>query len=178
VHQELKLTLIYVTHDQVEALTFAQQVMVMTRGRAVQVGSASELFERPRHTFVGHFIGSPGMNFLPARGTGQGIEVAGHALAAPDAGLAGMDRFTLGVRPEYVQWVPANAAGAVPGLVTQAQDIGTYWLVTAQVGPAAEAQVLRARLGPEQVIPRVGETVWLSVVGAHTCYYRNEELIE
>jgi len=178
VHHELKLTLIYVTHDQVEALTFAQQVMVMTRGRAVQVGSASELFERPRHTFVGHFIGSPGMNFLPARGTGHGIEVAGHTLPAPDAKLAGMDRFTLGVRPEYVQWVPAHAAGAVPGLVTQAQDIGTYWLVTAQVGPAAEAQVLRARLSPEQAIPRVGETVWLGVVGAHTCYYRNEELIE
>ena len=177
VHQELKLTLVYVTHDQIEALTFAQQVVVMTRGRAVQVGSASELFERPRHTFVGHFIGSPGMNFLPARGTGQGIEVAGHTLAAPDAALAGMDRFTLGVRPEYVQWVPAQAEGAVPGLVTQALDVGTYWLVTAQVGPAGEAQLLRARLGPEQPIPRVGETVWLSIIGTHTCYYRNEELI-
>ena len=89
-----------------------------------------------------------------------------------------MDRFTVGVRPEYVQWVPANAAGAVPGLVTQALDVGTYWLVTAQVGRAAEPQVLRARLSPEQPIPRVGETVWLSVIGAHTCYYRNEELIE
>jgi len=178
VHHELKLTLIYVTHDQVEALTFAQQVMVMTRGRAVQVGSASELFERPRHTFVGHFIGSPGMNFLPARGTGRGIEVAGHTLAAPDPGLAGMDRFTLGVRPEYVQLVSADAAGAVPGVVTQAQDIGTYWLITAHVGPAAEAQMLRARLSPEQTIPMVGDAVWLGIVGAHTCFYRNEELIE
>ena len=67
IHHELKLTLVYVTHDQVEALTFAQQVVVMTRGRAVQVGSADQLFERPQHTFVGHFIGSPGMNFLKAR---------------------------------------------------------------------------------------------------------------
>ncbi len=66
IHHELKLTLIYVTHDQVEALTFADQVVVMTRGKAVQVGSASQLFERPEHMFVGHFIGSPGMNFLPA----------------------------------------------------------------------------------------------------------------
>src|SRR5438477_7895025 len=66
IHHELKLTLVYVTHDQVEALTFADQVVVMTRGRAVQIGSASDLFERPRHTFVGHFIGSPGMNFLSA----------------------------------------------------------------------------------------------------------------
>ena len=71
IHQELKLTLIYVTHDQVEALTFAEQVVVMTRGRAVQIGSASELFDRPQHTFVGHFIGSPGMNFLPAEAGGR-----------------------------------------------------------------------------------------------------------
>ena len=177
VHHELKLTLIYVTHDQVEALTFAQQVVVMMRGRAVQTGSASELFERPRHTFVGHFIGSPGMNFLAARGTGSLMEVAGCTRGAPDAGLGGPDPLTLGVRPEHVRLVAAGAAGAVPGVVTQAQDIGTYWLVTAQLGPAAEAQVLRARLSPEQAIPGVGETVWLQVVGPHTCYYRNEELI-
>src|SRR5215218_11028280 len=62
IHHELKLTLIYVTHDQVEALTFAEEVVVMTRGRAVQTGSADALFERPAHQFVGHFIGSPGMN--------------------------------------------------------------------------------------------------------------------
>src|SRR6218665_1424891 len=60
IHHELKLTLIYVTHDQVEALTFAEQIVVMTRGRAVQIGPADALFERPAHTFVGHFIGSPG----------------------------------------------------------------------------------------------------------------------
>ena len=96
IHHELKLTLIYVTHDQVEALTFADQVVVMTRGRAVQIGSAAELFERPQHTFVGHFIGSPGMNFLPASGTADGIEVAGTA-AARAAGCAGGDaQFQLG----------------------------------------------------------------------------------
>src|SRR5919112_6149888 len=80
IHHELKLTLIYVTHDQVEALTFAEQVVVMTRGRAVQIGSASDLFERPQHTFVGHFIGSPGMNFLPAAIVDGKIDVAGRRL--------------------------------------------------------------------------------------------------
>jgi glycerol transport system ATP-binding protein len=92
IHHELKLTLIYVTHDQVEALTFAEQVVVMTRGRAVQIGTASQLFERPRHTFVGNFIGSPGMNFLAARAVAGGIEVAGHVLAAPNAGAVGAER--------------------------------------------------------------------------------------
>jgi glycerol transport system ATP-binding protein len=66
IHHELKLTLIYVTHDQVEALTFADEVVVMTRGKAVQVGPAEADVRAAAHTFVGHFIGSPGMNFLPA----------------------------------------------------------------------------------------------------------------
>src|SRR4029450_328098 len=65
-HQRLRTTMIYVTHDQTEALTFADQVMVMNDGMIVQAGTPVELFERPRHTFVGHFIGSPGMNLLPA----------------------------------------------------------------------------------------------------------------
>jgi glycerol transport system ATP-binding protein len=174
IHQELKLTLIYVTHDQVEALTFAEQVVVMTRGRAVQIGTASELFERPRHTFVGNFIGSPGMNFLAAHGSAAGIEVAGRTLeaAAPAPGA-----FTLGVRPEYVRLTGADAAGSLPGVVTAAQDIGTYWLVTAKVGPAEGDTLLRARLSPEQAIPKVGDAVWLSVIGTHTCYYVNEELV-
>jgi len=177
IHQELKLTLIYVTHDQVEALTFAQQVVVMTRGRAVQIGTASELFERPRHTFVGHFIGSPGMNFIAALGTARGIEIDGRTFAATNPALAALGAFTLGVRPEYVQIAAENAAGAVPGLVLQAQDVGTYWLVTARIGSGDGASLLRARLGLEHDIPRVGETVWLSIVGPHTCCYKNEELV-
>ena len=64
-HQRIGRTMIYVTHDQTEALTFADKVVVMHEGIVVQIGSPVELFERPRHTFVGHFIGSPGMNVLP-----------------------------------------------------------------------------------------------------------------
>ncbi|HEX7636934.1 MAG TPA: ABC transporter ATP-binding protein, partial [Burkholderiaceae bacterium] len=101
IHHELKLTLVYVTHDQVEALTFADEVVVMTRGRAVQVGTASELFERPRHTFVGHFIGSPGMNFLPVQRTGGEAVVAGRPMPGLPAEAA--EATLLGVRPEYVR---------------------------------------------------------------------------
>ncbi len=158
IHHELKLTLIYVTHDQVEALTFADQVVVMTRGRAVQIGSASDLFERPRHTFVGHFIGSPGMNFLPAAVT-------------PGAPVGAT---TLGVRPEYVTLAAPNAEGAVRATLTQAQDIGTYWLLTAAL---ADGGIVKIRLTGEQAVPKVGEVVWLGVKGSHTCYYKNEELL-
>jgi glycerol transport system ATP-binding protein len=160
IHHELKLTLIYVTHDQVEALTFADQVVVMTRGRAVQMGSASQLFERPEHMFVGHFIGSPGMNFLPA---------------ALTPGRAPQGAATLGVRPEHVTLAAAGAPGALQGRVLQAQDIGTYWLVQAKVGD----HVVRARVSPDEAVPKPGDTVWLGVMGPHTCFYAsNEQLVE
>jgi glycerol transport system ATP-binding protein len=175
IHHELKLTLIYVTHDQVEALTFADEVVVMTRGRAVQIGSASELFERPQHTFVGHFIGSPGMNFLPARWDAAGLSVAGQTVLPAGTALRAAGATLLGVRPEYVTLVVAGRTGAVPAVVTQAQDIGTYWLVTARVGDGDA--VVRARLGPEHAIPGVGDAVWLGVVGPHTCFYRDDVLI-
>ena len=178
IHHELKLTLIYVTHDQVEALTFADQVMVMTRGRAVQVGSASELFERPQHTFVGHFIGSPGMNFLPATWSGDGLTVAGRRVLGADAAGRAAHATLLGVRPEYVTLAPLGQLGAVPAVVTQAQDIGTYWLVAARAeGAAPDAAPIRARLGPRHAIPKVGETVWLQVDGPHTCFYKDDKLI-
>jgi glycerol transport system ATP-binding protein len=176
IHQELKLTLIYVTHDQVEALTFAEQVVVMTRGRAVQIGSASALFERPQHTFVGHFIGSPGMNFLPAHVGASGVSVAGKRVADANAKLNGDNAITLGVRPEYVTRAAPETFGALPATVTQAQDIGTYWLITAHIGNG-DGALIRARLNPEQNIPQVGDAVWLNVIGTHTCFYRNEELI-
>jgi glycerol transport system ATP-binding protein len=158
IHRELKLTLVYVTHDQVEALTFAEQVVVMTRGRAVQIGSASDLFERPQHTFVGHFIGSPGMNFLPAT-----------LLPGAPAGAT-----KLGVRPEYVTIAAAGDAGALPATVAQVQDVGTYWLVTATL---AGGEIVRARLAQGHAIPAAGASVWLGLVGAHTCFYRDEELV-
>lgn len=177
IHHELKLTLIYVTHDQVEALTFADQVVVMTRGRAVQIGTAAELFERPQHMFVGHFIGSPGMNFLPARWREGAVEVAGRRLPVAPAlvgTLSAAGEFTLGVRPEHVTLADASAEGALVAEVTQVLDIGTYWLLTARAGEA----LVRARLSPASAIPQVGEQVGLEVLGPHTCFYgRDQQLI-
>ena len=176
IHHELKLTLIYVTHDQVEALTFADQVVVMTRGRAVQVGSADALFERPQHTFVGHFIGSPGMNFLAARVANGRLNLAGHelALTGEQPALADGD-YKLGVRPEYVELAQPQASGALPAQVTQLQDVGTYLMLTARCSDVA----IKVRLEPGQaaIAPQPGETAWLRVLGPHTCFYRNEELV-
>ena len=104
--------MIYVTHDQTEALTFADQVLVMNEGTVVQSGAPDELFERPRHTFVGHFIGSPGMNVLPATLEGEVARFAGHPVAlASDPGrpVAGA-RLEIGIRPEFVRFAGAPDA--------------------------------------------------------------------
>jgi len=173
IHQELKLTLIYVTHDQVEALTFAEQVVVMTRGRAVQTGSAADLFERPRHTFVGHFIGSPGMNFLAGHSTGAAFEAAGVSLPLPPGTELPRGEYKLGIRPEYVTLADAHAPGALPMEVRQVQDVGTHVILSA----AREGALVKARLAPDSAQPQMGDTAWLQVMGAHTCFYQNEEIV-
>lgn len=173
IHHELKLTLIYVTHDQVEALTFADEVVVMTRGRAVQVGSADQLFERPAHTFVGHFIGSPGMNFLPIDVTDSGIKVFDNDMAIPNGMIVPKGNLKLGIRPEYLRLSTDKQPGTIAATVQQVQDIGTYVLVTCKIGQEA----VRVRLSPETVRPATGATVYLQLLDTHTCFYRNEELV-
>ena len=173
IHHELKLTLIYVTHDQVEALTFADQVVVMTRGRAVQVGPADALFERPQHTFVGHFIGSPGMNFLPGDVADKTLSVAGQVLPLPSDSTLASGRVTLGVRPGYLAVCELGTVGAAAATVKRVQDIGTHYMLTASVGE----HVVKARMSADSVTPHVGATVGLQLIGPNSCYYVNEELV-
>lgn len=108
VHRALDLLMIYVTHDQTEALTFADRVVVMNEGRAVQIGTPEDLFERPEHTFVGYFIGSPGMNLLPARVDGRQALVGEDVvpLGAAYAPLPADGRVQIGVRPDFVFLAP------------------------------------------------------------------------
>jgi len=171
IHRELRLTLIYVTHDQVEALTFADEVVVMSRGRAVQVGTAEALFERPAHTFVGHFIGSPGMNFLPAESRGGRLQVAGIELAAPVSLADGPVK--VGIRPEHLSLTTEHHPGAVPATVQRLQDIGTCTLLTARVNGGD----MKARLANGSALPAIGQTVWLQVLDLRTCFYRDDQLV-
>jgi glycerol transport system ATP-binding protein len=173
IHHELKLTLIYVTHDQVEALTFADQVVVMTRGRAVQVGSPADLFERPSHTFVGHFIGSPGMNFLAGRVDGQGVVVGGTTLPLPTGRSLPAGDIKLGIRPEYLTLTTPQADGALAMTVSRIQDVGTHVMLSADFA----GTTLKARLSTDAAQLAAGDTVWLKVLGEHTCVYKNEEIV-
>jgi glycerol transport system ATP-binding protein len=172
IHHELKLTLIYVTHDQIEALTFAEEVIVMTRGRAVQTGSAEALFERPQHTFVGHFIGSPGMNFLPIESRGGRLTVAGAEMRVEQSLPEGP--LKLGIRPEYVSLASTEDAASIRATVTHLQDVGTYHMLTAKIGE----HNIKARLSSAADLPKPGDSVCLRIVDKHTCFYQNEELIQ
>lgn len=129
-HQKVKRTMIYVTHDQTEALTFADQVVVMNFGQVLQVGTPVELFERPTHTFVGHFIGSPGMNVLPATREGADVKVAGVSMrTASDLNHLGQGTLEIGVRPEFVSF----AAEGIPGTVETVMDVGRHRVVKVKI---------------------------------------------
>jgi glycerol transport system ATP-binding protein len=156
-------------------LTFADQVVVMTRGKAVQVGPADALFERPQHTFVGHFIGSPGMNFVAAEVRGTELLLAGQTLPLPPGRALPVGPVKVGIRPEYLTVAAPGAAGAVPAQLRQVQDVGTHLMLTAEL---SGGQVLKVRLSIEAPPPPPqGGTLWLQLLGEHTCFYVREELV-
>ena len=105
-HQKIKRTMIYVTHDQTEALTFADQVVVMHEGQIVQTGTPVELFEKPKHTFVGHFIGSPGMNILPCEINKGLVAVNGTKVETSNSKIdnSNFSKIEIGVRPEFISF--------------------------------------------------------------------------
>ena len=105
-HQKIKRTMIYVTHDQTEALTFADQVVVMHEGQIVQTGTPVELFEKPKHTFVGHFIGSPGMNILPCEINKGLVAVNGTKIETSNSKIdnSNFSKMEIGVRPEFISF--------------------------------------------------------------------------
>ncbi|MDR5781351.1 ABC transporter ATP-binding protein [Caballeronia sp. LZ065] len=180
IHQQLKLTLIYVTHDQVEALTFADEVVVMTNGRVVQKGGADALFLRPDHAFVGYFIGSPGMNLCPIELDADGARIGSQRLPLDAGTLATLRNahqqasgaLKLGIRPEFVRLSQEGGAGAVNAQVLNAQQLGNYQLVTAQ----CDGHVFNARIEPHVRV--VNGPAWLHLVAPETVYFCNDERIE
>ncbi len=133
-HRKLDMTMIYVTHDQTEALTFADKVVVMSEGEVVQTGTPEELFERPAHTFVGYFVGSPGMNVLPCEIRGATAIVGGQAVAlgAHYPSLQSSGKVELGIRPEFARL--ASKGGGLAVQVTQIEDLGRRRIARVELG--------------------------------------------
>jgi glycerol transport system ATP-binding protein len=172
-HREVDLTMIYVTHDQTEALTFADTVVVMHDGRVVQSGTPAELFDKPAHTFVGYFIGSPGMNIVPAEVKGREARIDGHVIGlhrSYDALPPGA-KIEIGVRPEFID-VAAPAPGLLSARIERIDDLGRIQFARVRIGEAKIA----ARI-PPGFSPSDG-TAGLVFDPAHVHVYADSRLVE
>lgn len=158
-HRRLKTTSLYVTHDQVEAMTLAQRVMVMNGGVAEQIGTPVEVYEKPASLFVASFIGSPAMNLLTGRVNNEGthFELDGGIELPLNGGYrqyAGR-KMTLGIRPEHIA-LSSQAEGGVPMVMDTLEILGADNLAHGRWGE----QKLVVRLA-HQERPTAGSTLWL-----------------
>ncbi|HEX6707343.1 MAG TPA: sn-glycerol-3-phosphate ABC transporter ATP-binding protein UgpC [Albitalea sp.] len=151
-HQELKTTMVYVTHDQVEAMTLAHRIVVLNAGRIEQVGTPMELYHRPVNRFVAGFIGSPKMNFIEGHLAAQ--DSGGHALVkliegstvaveANAGALAVGAQVAMGIRPEHVLASAEPSPGSVRGHVQLAEHLGDTTYLHVALGGATDALVIR-----------------------------------
>lgn len=176
IHKQFNHTLIYVTHDQTEALTFAEKVVVMSDGEIVQVGTPQALFERPEHTFVGYFIGSPGMNFLPCHIDAGDAVVEGQRIPLSDAQAeaaekTSADTLKIGIRPEFLGL--ADEGTGTTACLERVADMGEFRLVTASLaGYSIKLKVSRDQGAIE------GPEINLAFPTNRICLYADERLIE
>ncbi|MBA3338047.1 MAG: sn-glycerol-3-phosphate ABC transporter ATP-binding protein UgpC [Chloroflexia bacterium] len=147
--RELRTTTIYVTHDQVEALSLGDRIAIMREGQIVQIGTPTEVYDRPASEFVGGFIGSPPMNFLNGRlerrnGT-VSVIVGEHALAAPAwlATRAG-DEILVGIRAENIEAEERDTPGSVVARTEVVEPLGSHLLVTTVIGEQRVKVIARA----------------------------------
>ena len=125
-HQKINRTMIYVTHDQTEALTFADQVVVMHEGQIVQTGTPVELFEKPKHTFVGHFIGSPGMNILPCELHDGSAAIDGIKIeTGSQIKKTSFTKTEIGIRPEFVSF----SKDGIPVKILKVSNTGRHKII-------------------------------------------------
>jgi multiple sugar transport system ATP-binding protein len=163
---ELATTTLYVTHDQVEALSLGDRIAVMREGRIVQVGTPTEIYDDPAERFVGAFIGTPPMNFLPGRVRGGGsgeVELAGHTVGGVDVPQGVDGDVLVGVRAEYLEAHSSETAAALPAKTEVVEMLGSQLLITAAVAdhrvklltrtdfPAARGEKLWLRPEPDKL---------------------------
>jgi len=162
-HAELGITSLFVTHDQVEAMTLAQRMMVMNAGLMEQFGTPEEVYARPATTFVAGFIGSPPMNLLAGRAEGRFFHIGGERLALP-AAAPREGALTLGVRPEHAH---IGSAAGWPLRVELGEMLGAERLVYGRLGDAA----FTLRIAGTDIPPASGSTVQMVVAPEHLHWF-------
>ena len=168
-HQKINRTMIYVTHDQTEALTFADQVVVMHEGQIVQTGTPVDLFEKPKHTFVGYFIGSPGMNLLPCEFKGGEVILNGKKIETHKKVKSNsFSKTEVGVRPEFINF----SSDGIPVKVLSVSNTGRHKIVDTQ----SESGKIKMIAKPNENIP--SGSAFLNFKKEYTYAYGDDWIIE
>ena len=169
-HQQLGATMIYVTHDQVEAMTLADKIVVLKDGLVQQIGSPMELYHNPANLFVAGFLGSPSMNFLDVDVTGvngskilvQNAALSPVEITAKTPGYTVGGKAKLGVRPQYL--TPVEGSGMLHGRVAVTERLGAETVVELTMG---DGNRLIAALARDAVFP-IGAEIGLTFDPAQT----------
>ncbi|MCW5706894.1 sn-glycerol-3-phosphate ABC transporter ATP-binding protein UgpC [Shinella sp.] len=161
-HQELRTTTVYVTHDQIEAMTMGDVVVLMNQGNIEQAGPPLELYDRPANLFVASFIGSPGMNFVNGNLDGAaGIVDLGDGVRVPVLaadGSAGPRKVTLGFRPEHATCSTTPSEGVIPGILKLVEPTGA---TTQLVIQWRDMELMVCT--PERIALAAGEPIYIKV---------------
>lgn len=170
-HREFGYTMLYVTHDQTEALTFADKVVVMKDGEVLQVDTPERLYAHPAHTFVGYFIGSPGMNVLPATATAGEISVGGQTVTnLPKTIKEEVGKpVHVGVRPEGIS---LSQTKGIPAKITSLKDLGRHKLVSLEYDGGTAV----ARLDEGTDIP--DGQIHMEIKAGSALVYQDHKLVE
>ena len=173
INEQYKTTLVYVTHDQNEAMTFADNIIVMSEGEVVQTGTPKELFERPNTTFVGYFIGSPAMNLFKTEALSNDSVMINDTLIKTTTDLTKLKdkNIKLGIRSEYIKLAENQKENVLAAIVDKVEDLGNYKLLTAKVGNL----IIKSKINREIEVP--SDSVKLHIPAERCCIYEDEKLI-
>ena len=173
INEEYKTTLVYVTHDQNEAMTFADNIIVMDQGEIVQVGLPKDLFERPKTTFVGYFIGSPAMNLFESQlHTDNSVKINDTTIKT-NTNLSKLknNNIKLGIRSEFVKVAKDESENLVEVNIQKIEDFGNFKLLTTKMGQLT----IKSKINRE--IEIANDKVKLHFPPEKCCVYQNNKLI-
>lgn len=171
-HQRLGTTTVYVTHDQIEAMTMADRIVVMNKGIVEQVGRPLDLYDRPANLFVAGFLGSPAMNLLQGRMADGAIFTGENGMEIPlgEVPARAGEAMTLGLRPEHLSVVGADVPGSIPVRVSVTEPTGSDTMISARVGQSELVILHKDRLDV-----RPGDTLHVAPRPGHAHIFANDD---
>ena len=173
INEEFKTTLVYVTHDQNEAMTFADNIIVMSEGEVVQAGTPKELFERPNTTFVGYFIGSPAMNLFETEVSSENSVKVNNSIIKTTTNLSNIrsKKIKLGIRSEFIEIADNQKDNIIDVNLDKVEDLGNYKLLTAKMGNLT----IKSKINRDTEVPT--NNLRLHIPAEKCCVYENERII-